>query len=86
MGVLDTLKPEKVFEFFEEICAIPHGSGNTKLISDYVVSIAKRNNLKFIQDEFNNVIIFKDACPGKAELENSSDINLKESNNVPFCL
>ena len=82
MGVLDTLKPEKVFEFFEEICAIPHGSGNTKLISDYVVSIAKRNNLKFIQDEFNNVIIFKDACPGKAELENSSDINLKESNTV----
>ena len=63
MGVLNTLKPEKVFEFFEEICAIPHGSGNTKLISDYVVSIAKKNNLKFIQDEFNNVIIFKDACP-----------------------
>lgn len=83
MGVLDTLKPEKVFKFFEEICAIPHGSGNTKLISDYVVSIAKRNNLKYIQDEFNNVIIFKDACSGNAASEGSSGENsLNDSNTV----
>ena len=28
------LEPGKVFAFFEEICAIPHGSRNTKAIRD----------------------------------------------------
>ena len=41
------LEPAKVFEFFEEICAIPHGSHNTKAISDYLVSYAKQRNLCF---------------------------------------
>ena len=37
MSVLGHLEPKEVFGFFEEICAIPHGSGNTKQISDYLV-------------------------------------------------
>ena len=32
------LQSEKVFDYFEEICAIPHGSRNTKAISDYLVA------------------------------------------------
>ena len=58
------LQPAKVFEFFEEICAIPHGSGNTKAISDYLVSFAKQRNLRYIQDEANNVIIFQKGTCG----------------------
>ena len=58
------LEPAKVFEFFEEICAIPHGSHNTKAISDYLVSYAKQRNLRYIQDEANNVIIFQDGTCG----------------------
>ena len=52
------LKPGSVFRYFEEICAIPHGSRNTKAISDYLVAFAKEHNLKYIQDESNNVILF----------------------------
>ena len=52
------LKPQSVFRYFEEICAIPHGSGNTKKISDYLVQFAKNHDLKYIRDELNNVIIF----------------------------
>ncbi len=52
------LKPQSVFRYFEEICAIPHGSGNTKKISDYLVNFAKSHDFKYIQDELNNVIIF----------------------------
>lgn len=59
MGVLDGLKPERVFEFFEEISRIPRGSGNVKNISDYCVNFAKERNLKYIQDESYNVIIVK---------------------------
>lgn len=28
--VLQGLEPQRVFHYFEEICAIPHGSGNEK--------------------------------------------------------
>ena len=64
MYVLSELKPKKVFEFFEEICRIPHGSGNTKAISDYLVEFAKARNLRWYQDESDNVVIYKDAAPG----------------------
>ena len=64
MSVLKDLKPERVFYYFEEITKIPHGSGNTKQISDYLVGFARAHGLKYIQDESNNVIIFKDASKG----------------------
>lgn len=69
MSVLKGLKPEKVFSYFEEICGIPHGSGNTKKISDYLVSFAKERNLWVYQDEINNVIIKKDATDGYENAE-----------------
>jgi len=55
---------EKVFEFFKEFSKIPHGSGNTKQISDYLVDFAKKRNLEHYQDELNNVIIIKEAGKG----------------------
>ncbi|NUU97502.1 aminoacyl-histidine dipeptidase [Marinitoga sp. 1138] len=64
MGVLDGLKPEKVFKFFEEISMIPRCSGNEKAISDYLVKFAKERNLEYIQDDALNVIIKKPATPG----------------------
>ena len=58
------LEPAAVFGYFEEICAIPHGSRNTRMISDYLVNFAKSHDLRYIQDEADNVIIFGDATPG----------------------
>ena len=65
---LSGLEPQSVFAYFEELCAIPHGSGNTKAISDYLVSFAKEHNLRYIQDELNNVIMF---APGTCGYEES---------------
>ena len=42
MSVLKDLQPERVFYYFEEITKIPHGSGNTKQISDYLVDSPER--------------------------------------------
>ena len=58
------LEPASVFGYFEEICSMPHGSGNTKTISDYLVNFAKSHDLRYIQDDADNVIIFGDATPG----------------------
>jgi len=64
MGVLTNLEPQKVFEYFERICEIPHGSGNIEQISDYLVQFARDRGLEVIQDEVKNVIIIKEATPG----------------------
>ena len=57
-------KPEKLFHFFEDISAIPRGSGNEKGLSDYLVKFAKDRNLWVYQDESNNVIIKKEGSEG----------------------
>ena len=49
MSVLEKLEPYKVFKYFEEIASIPHGSRNTKQISDYLVNFAKERNLEPIR-------------------------------------
>lgn len=64
MNVCKDLKPQKVFQFFEEICSIPHGSRNTKQISDYCAAFAKERKLTYYQDENNNIIILKPGTPG----------------------
>lgn len=62
--MLEHLKPNRVFYYFEQLCAIPHGSGNTKAISDYCVGIATQLGLEVTQDEWNNVLIRKPAAKG----------------------
>lgn len=64
MGKLTHLQPERVFHYFEQICAIPHGSGDTARISDYCVAFAKAHNLAYHQDTLGNVIIKKPATVG----------------------
>ena len=61
---LSGLQPASVFAYFEKICSIPHGSRNTKLISDYLVSFAQEHGLRYIQDEANNVILFQEGTCG----------------------
>lgn len=64
MSVLENCEPKRVFYYFEEICKIPHGSGNTKQISDYLVQFAKDHGFRYVQDEMNNVVIYKPGTKG----------------------
>lgn len=64
MAVLDNLEPKAVFHFFEELCSIPHGTFDTKRISDYCVRFAEERGLEVVQDEANNVIIRKNGTEG----------------------
>ena len=62
--MLEGLKPNKVWKYFEEICAIPHGSGNIGQISAYLRGFAEEHGLAYIAEPCGNVIIRKDATPG----------------------
>lgn len=71
MGILSNLEPAPVFKYFEEICNIPHGSGNTDAISNFCANFAIEHGLKYIKDENNNVIIWKEGTKG---YENSPSV------------
>ena len=64
MAVLSALEPKEVFSYFEKLCSVPHGSHNTKEISDLCIRFAKELGLRCRQDEVNNVVIWKDGTPG----------------------
>ncbi len=64
MRVLEHLKPEKVFYYFEEICGIPHPSYKEQKISDYLVDFAEKHHLEHTRDGLGNVIIIAPASEG----------------------
>lgn len=69
MTGLENMEPKKVFCFFQDLCQIPHGTFDTKRISDYCVDFAKKRNLEVIQDELNNIIIKKPGFQGYDDCE-----------------
>ena len=56
-----------VLKYFVEISAVPRGSGFNEKISDYLVAFAKKQGLRYVQDEAKNVIIYKPATAGYEE-------------------
>ena len=64
MAVLEGLQPLKVFEFFEELSAVPRASHNRGPVSEYCLNFARQRNLECWRDEACNVIIKKPASPG----------------------
>lgn len=61
---IEELRKERVFSHFYKICQIPHGSGNEKALSDYVLNWAHSLGLEATQDQANYVLIKKPATPG----------------------
>ena len=74
MSVLQQLKPERVFHYFEQMSRIPHGSGNCAAVSAWCVSVAESLGLACARDAFDNVIIRKPASVG---YENSPTVILQ---------
>lgn len=69
MGIITNIEPKPVMKFFEKIASIPHGSSNTKELSDYILSFAKNKGLECYQDKINNVIVIKEATAGYENAE-----------------
>ena len=58
------LKPQLVFDFFMQICEIPHGSKNEAQISEFLQNFGKGHCYETIADAVGNVLIKKPATPG----------------------
>ncbi|MBO5211531.1 MAG: aminoacyl-histidine dipeptidase [Clostridia bacterium] len=74
MQMLTNYDSKRVFDYFLEICEIPHGSGDMEKISNYCVEFAKAHKLRYIKDAANNVSIFKPATKG---YENAAPVILQ---------
>lgn len=69
-----SLTPTRVFYYFEQLSAIPRGSGNMNGAAQFCEDFAVAHNLKYIRDNSNNVIIFKNGSKG---YENSEPVILQ---------
>ncbi len=62
--ILSGYEPAAVLSFFEDICAIPHVSGDEKAIADYIQQFAKTRGLSCYRDHVHNVFIKLPASEG----------------------
>ena len=60
-----TLQPEKLWQYFYEICQIPRCSKKEEKIIAYLLDFGKKHQLETISDDVGNVVIRKAASPGK---------------------
>lgn len=74
MDKLKNIEPCRVFEYFEKISAVPRGSGYTAKAADFCVCFAEAHGLRYVRDDADNVVIFKD---GTAGYESSSPVILQ---------
>lgn len=71
---MTNLNPERVFYYFKQISDVPRGSGNCSGMARFCKNFAVNHNLKYVKDDANNVVIFKDGTPG---YENSEPVILQ---------
>lgn len=57
----------RILDIFSKIAAIPHGSGNTKALSDFCLNYAKKRGYQARQDRWNNCLIRVPASPGRED-------------------
>ena len=76
-----------MFEYFEEICKIPHGSENEAEIASYIENFAKSRGLECVKDEANNVLVRKAGTAGRENepwlmLQGHTDMVCEKDGNV----
>ena len=63
--ILSSLKPQPLFDFFEQICHVPRPSKKEEKIRQFLLDFAKANCLEAKTDTVGNILILKPAVPGR---------------------
>ena len=61
---MTNLTPERVFYYFKQISDVPRGSGNCNGMAHFCKNFAENHNLRYVKDDADNVVIFKNGTPG----------------------
>jgi dipeptidase D len=73
-NVLGHLKPEPVWNHFEEITKYPRPSKQEEKIVQFILDFGKRHNFETSRDKFGNILMRKPASPG---MENRKTVTLQ---------
>jgi len=68
-NILNKLEPKEVWKHFEDICQVPRPSKKEEKIIEFLIEFGKKNSLETKRDEIGNVLIKKQATPGKENLK-----------------
>ncbi|MFV0576143.1 MAG: aminoacyl-histidine dipeptidase [Vibrio sp.] len=71
---ISQLAPQSVWQFFDQICSIPHPSKHEEALAQYIVNWAESQKLAVKRDEAGNVFISK---PATAGMENKKKVVLQ---------
>ena len=63
--MFEDIQYKEIFQFFQEISQIPHGSGNEEELSKYVKAFAEGLSLEVYQDAAYNLLIRKPGSAGR---------------------
>lgn len=64
MSALTSLYPQPLWQWFAQICAIPHPSKHEQALSQHIQAWARDKGLSLVEDKVGNLIIKKPATPG----------------------
>lgn len=64
MSEISQLSPQPVWQFFDQICSIPHPSKHEEQLAQHIVKFAEGEGLEVRRDAVGNVFIKKPATPG----------------------
>jgi dipeptidase D len=65
MRILEQLKPQPLFNYFEDICQVPRPSKKEEKIRHFLLEFAQKHGLPVKSDNAGNVLISKPAYPGR---------------------
>lgn len=74
MSEIQTLQPQQLWKWFDQICAIPHPSYHEEQIAQFIVDWAKQKGFFVERDSAGNILIRK---PATAGMENRKTIALQ---------
>ncbi len=89
MSILGHLKPEVVWNIFEEICQVPRPSKKEEKIIEYLLNWANKHNIEAKRDEIGNIVMRKPATKGKEHvksiiMQSHMDMVCEKNNDVDF--
>lgn len=62
--IIEGFEPKRMFEYFEELSAIPRSSGHEEKVADFLAEFAEKQGLFYYRDAIHNVIIKKAGSKG----------------------
>lgn len=74
MSEISQLSPQVVWQFFDQICSIPHPSKHEEALAQHIITFAEGDGLEVRRDSVGNVFIKKPATPG---MENRKGVVLQ---------